>query len=48
MVVYMGDITVSGVLDKDAAEQVREISGEQLQDFSNMFGSAISLALGGA
>lgn len=47
MVVYMGDITVSGVLDKDAAEQVRGIADEQVQDFSHMFGSAIRLGLGG-
>ena len=32
VVIYMGDIAVSGVLDKDAAEQVKDIANGQIDD----------------
>lgn len=35
IVINMGDISVSGVLDKDASEQVRDIADEQVQEFSD-------------
>lgn len=35
VVINMGDISVSGVLDKDAGEQVEEIAYNQVQEFSN-------------
>ena len=35
IVINMGDISVSGVLDKDAKEQVKDIADEQVQEFSD-------------
>lgn len=32
VVIYMGDIVVSGVLDKDAGDQVRDIANKQIDD----------------
>lgn len=44
IVIKMGDISVSGVLDKDAAEQVRDIAQEEVQDLSNMMGEVVAMA----
>lgn len=41
MVIHMGNITVSGVLDKDAAEQVRQIADEQVAQFDDALSSVI-------
>lgn len=40
--IRMGDINVSGVLDKDAAVQVRQIADEQVQDLSNQMAHYIN------
>lgn len=42
IVINMGDISVSGVLDKDASEQVRDIADEQVQEFSDALYDVVS------
>lgn len=41
LIVNMGDITVSGVLDKDASEQVRAIADEQVAQLDDALASVI-------
>lgn len=41
--INMGNIAVSGVLDKDAAEQVGEIANKQVQEFSDALAGVIRL-----
>ena len=41
--IHMGNITVSGVVDKDAADTVKEIANKQVQEFSDALAGVIRL-----